>query len=281
MNPETKRTFKVAILLCLVCSVIVSSLAVGLKGIQNRKKEAFRQQSILSAAGKWKDGADAAELFEEFITPVVVDLEINKATDRYEPDDSRLDVAFAQRTPGFTVELDADVDVAGIKKLEKYSIVYEVREQEGAPPTVLVLPVRGRGLWSTLYGFVALDLVNAADGATGLKVKGLTYFKHGETPGLGGEVDNPLWKAKWPGKSIYDEDWKVKVEVAKAATTEYQVDALSGATLTSNGVTNMLRFWLGEDGFGPYLQNALSATTPTASSTDDPSKVSAVSGSRN
>ncbi len=283
MNPETKRTFKVAILLCLVCSVIVSSLAVGLKGIQNRKKEAFRQQSILSAAGKWTEGANAAELFEEFITSVVVDLEINKPTDRYQADDSRLDVAFAQRTPEFNDPLDSAADVAGIMKREKYSVVYEVREEEGAPVTVLVLPIRGRGLWSTLYGFVALDLVNAADGATGLKVKGLTYYKHGETPGLGGEVDNPLFKDRWPGRLIYDKEWNVKVEVVKNASTEseYQVDALSGATLTSNGVTNMLRFWLGEDGFGPYLQNTLSGTTPPATSTDDPPKHSAVSGSRN
>jgi Na+-transporting NADH:ubiquinone oxidoreductase subunit C len=281
MNPEIKRTFKVAILLCLVCSVVVSSLAVGLKGIQNRKKEAFRQQSILSAAGKWEDGADAAELFEEFITPVVVDLEINKATDRYESDDSKLDTKFADRTPEFHDVLDSAADVAGIKRREKYSIVYEFREQEGTPATVLVLPIRGRGLWSTLYGFIALDLVNAADGATGLKVKGLTYYKHGETPGLGGEVDNLLWKAKWTGKSIFADDWEVKVEVAKSASTEYQVDALSGATLTSNGVTNMLRFWLGEDGFGPYLQNTLASETPPASPTDDPPQVSAVTGTRN
>ncbi|MCP4859329.1 MAG: Na(+)-translocating NADH-quinone reductase subunit C [Fuerstiella sp.] len=281
MNPETQRTFKVAILLCLVCSVVVSSLAVGLKDIQNQKKEAFRQQSILSAAGKWTEGADAAELFAELITPVVVDLEINKATDRYTADDSKLDVAFAQRTPEFNDPLDAAADVAGIMKREKYSIVYEVREEEGAPVTVLVLPIRGRGLWSTLYGFVALDLVHAADGATGLKVKGLTYYKHGETPGLGGEVDNLLWKAKWPGKSIYDKEWNVKVEVAKNAKTEYQVDALSGATLTSNGVTNMLKFWLGENGFGPYLQNTLATTSPPVSSTDDPPQLSAVSGSRN
>jgi len=249
MNPETKRTFKVAILLCLVCSVVVSSLAVGLKGIQNRQKEAFRQQSILSAADKWEDGGNAAELFEEFITPVVVDLEINKATDRYESDDSRLDTKFADRTPEFHDVLDPAADVAGIKKREKYSIVYEVRENEGDPPTVLVLPIRGRGLWSTLYGFVALDLNNAADGATGLKVRGLTYYKHGETPGLGGEVDNQIWKNKWPGRSIFADDWEVKVEVTKTVTNkDYQVDALSGATLTSNGVTNMLRFWLGEDG---------------------------------
>jgi Na+-transporting NADH:ubiquinone oxidoreductase subunit C len=117
-------------------------------------------------------------------------------------------------------------------------------------------------------------MAEAADGATGLKVKGLTYYKHGETPGLGGEVDNQLWKDNWPGKSIFDDDWEVKVEVSKSATTAYQVDAISGATLTSNGVTNMLRFWLGEDGFGPYLQNTLAAETPPASSTDDPPQAS-------
>ena len=279
MNPETKRTFKVAILLCLVCSVVVSSLAVGLKEIQNQQKEAFRQQSILSAAGKWEDGANAAELFEEFITPVVVDLKINKATDLYELGADPLDTKIADRTPEFHDMLEPAADVAGIKKREKYSIVYEVRE-DGVLNT-LVLPVRGKGLWSTLYGFVALDLTAATDGATGLKVKGLTYYKHGETPGLGGEVDNPLWKAKWPGTSIYTDGWKVKVEVSKSASTEYQVDALSGATLTSNGVTNMLRFWLGEDGFGPYLQNTLAAMATTTPSTDDPPKGSAVTESRN
>ncbi|MCP4170433.1 MAG: Na(+)-translocating NADH-quinone reductase subunit C [Fuerstiella sp.] len=279
MNPETKRTYKVAIQLCLVCSVVVSSLAVGLKDIQNQQKEAFRQQSILSAAGKWEDGGDTAELFKEYITPVVVDLEINKATDRYQADDSRLETKFADRTPEFHDILDSAADVAGIRKREKYSIVYEVRESDVLK--TVVLPVRGKGLWSTLYGFVALDLTAAADGAAGLKIKGLTYYKHGETPGLGGEVDNPLWKAKWPGKSVYTDGWEVKVEVSKSASTEYQVDALSGATLTSNGVTNMLRFWLGKDGFGPYLQNTLATVFPPASSTDATVQGGADTTSRN
>ena len=98
-----------------------------------------------------------------------------------------------------------------------------------------------------------------------MTVRGLTYYKHGETPGLGGEVDNQLWKAKWPGKEVYDSDWNVKVEVTKSVTDDTcQVDALSGATLTSNGVTNMLRFWLGSKGFGPYLQQLAGVAETTS-----------------
>ena len=88
-------------------------------------------------------------------------------------------------------------------------------------------------------------------------MKGLTYYQHAETPGLGGEVDNDLWKAKWPGKQIYSEGGEVRLEVAKSAATDYQVDALAGATLTSNGVSNMLQYWLGQHGFGPYIKSLL------------------------
>jgi Na+-transporting NADH:ubiquinone oxidoreductase subunit C len=113
------------------------------------------------------------------------------------------------------------------------------------------LPVEGYALWSTLYGFLALDV----DTKT---VRGLTYYQHGETPGLGGEVDNPAWKALWPGRIAYDEQWLPTIRVIKgkagsASEDPHQVDGLSGATLTSRGVTNMLQFWLGENGFGPYL----------------------------
>jgi Na+-transporting NADH:ubiquinone oxidoreductase subunit C len=159
--------------------------------------------------------------------------------------------------------------------MEKYSIVYQIKDNDDKLAT-LVLPIRGRGLWSTLYGFIALDVKDIAEGPEHVTVAGLTYYKHGETPGLGGEVDNKLWKAKWPGKLVFDENWAVKAEVSKTATTDYQVDALSGATLTSNGVTNMLKFWLGQNGFGPYLKNL--AGTPkvkepqTASLSESPTK---------
>lgn len=262
MKPETKKTFEVAIKLCLICSVVVSASAVALKGTQDRKKEEFRQRSILEAAGLWEDGADVGDLYKSKITPVVVDLETDSASERFEPDDSSLDLKTILRDPEKVADLPAEADVAGIKKREAYSVVYQVKDDDALQK--IVLPIRGKGLWSTLYGFIAIDMTKADEGAEGLEVAGLTYYKHGETPGLGGEVDNALWKAKWQGKYIFDQEWDVKIEVAKNASGDYQVDALSGATLTSNGVSNMLKFWLGENGFGPYLQS-LAADAPATS----------------
>ena len=117
----------------------------------------------------------------------------------------------------------------------------------------VILPVHGYGLWSTLYGFVALE----SDLNT---IAGLGFYEHGETPGLGGEVDNPRWKALWEGKQAYREG-NVAISVIKgavnpqASTAAWQVDGLSGATLTSKGVNNLVRFWLGQDGFAPFLSN--------------------------
>lgn len=264
MKPETQKTFKVAVTLCLLCSVIVSSLAVGLKGIQDRAKEEFRQQSILAAAGLWEDGEDSGQLFKDYITPIGIDLEDFKPEDG-DLTDAKFDLAKSLQDPNLHRELAQEEDVAGLKKMEKYSIIYRVPKD--GPLEKLVVPIRGRGLWSTLYGFIALDVKDISGGPTNIKVAGLTYYKHGETPGLGGEVENELWRAKWPGKLVFDDDWDVKAEVSKSASTEYQVDSLSGATLTSNGVTNMLKFWLGSDGFGPYLKTLAGNAAPAEPNT--------------
>ncbi len=125
--------------------------------------------------------------------------------------------------------------------------------RSGADIEKIVLPVHGYGLWSTLYGFLALE----GDGNT---VAGITFYEHGETAGLGGEVDNPAWKALWPGKAIYADDGRVALKVVKgavnpkAAGAEHQVDGLSGATLTSRGVENLVSYWMGDAGYGPILK---------------------------
>jgi Na+-transporting NADH:ubiquinone oxidoreductase subunit C len=117
---------------------------------------------------------------------------------------------------------------------------------------MVVIPVEGKGLWSTLYGFLALDKdVNT--------IKGLTFYQHAETPGLGGEVDNPKWKALWPGRKAFGDDGQPKIAVIKGqagpvAEDPYQVDGLSGATITARGVSHLVQFWLGTNGFGPYLK---------------------------
>ena len=254
-----QNTFRVAILLCLVCSVMVSVMAVGLRSTQQQKKEQFRQQNILKAAGLWKEGGDAAALFKQHITPVVLDFETGKSTDRYAPDANEVDPRVATRSDELSKPVDGSEetgeDIASIRNRETYTTLYEVRE-DGKLKT-LILPIRGYGLWSTLWGFIAIDFSSSSSDVSSLEVKGLTFYQHAETPGLGGEVDNDLWKAKWPGKHIYDDQGDVRLEVSKSAATDYQVDALSGATLTSNGVSNMLQYWLGQHGFGPYIKSLL------------------------
>ena len=126
--------------------------------------------------------------------------------------------------------------------------------KQGGAVDQLVLPIYGKGLWSALYGFLALS----ADGTT---VRGITFYEHGETAGLGAEVDNPKWKAIWPGKQVFDESGKIRLEVIKgrvsptSPTVQYEVDGISGATITSKGVSHLIRYWLGPDAFGPFLEH--------------------------
>jgi Na+-transporting NADH:ubiquinone oxidoreductase subunit C len=116
----------------------------------------------------------------------------------------------------------------------------------------IVIPVEGVGMWGTLYGFLAID----RDTTT---ISGLTYYDQKETPGLGGEAGNPRWQALWRGRKAYDENWEPRIVVIKGhagppSQDPHRVDGLSGATITSNGITRMMQFWLGREGYGPFLQ---------------------------
>ncbi len=91
-------------------------------------------------------------------------------------------------------------------------------------------------------------------------MRGFSFYEHGETPGLGGEVDNPNWKQQWPGKKVYDEQGKLRITVLKgtvdrnAPDAVYQADGLAGSTLTARGVDNLLKYWLGADGYRPFIE---------------------------
>lgn len=248
---STARTLTVALLVCLVCSVFVAGAAVALKPIQADNRLLDKQRSILAIAGLGYPGMSASQikaLFDERIVARVVDLRSGTFTDAQNP--QTFDPLRAAKDPELSDSLPAGQDIASIKRRERFSTVYLV-EQDGRLDT-LILPVRGYGLWSTLYGFMAIkgDLNTVA---------GMGFYQHAETPGLGGEVDNPKWKALWPGKTLFDDDGRLAVKVVKGGIdpqspdAEHQVDALAGATLTSNGVNNLLHFWLGEQGFGPFI----------------------------
>jgi len=251
-NDTIKKTLLVAVALCIVCSLVVSSAAVLLKPAQIKNKALDRKSNILAAAGMLEPGQSDAEIEEIYaskITPRIVDLKSGRYTDEFSPE------GFEQKkiakNPKTSIDLSDAEDQANISRRENFSIVYLV-ENNGQLDKI-ILPVHGYGLWSTLYGFLALE----SDLNT---VAGFGFYEHGETPGLGGEVDNPKWKNQWQGKEVYD-DGEVALGVVKGSVdpdkegSEHKVDGLSGATLTSNGVTNLVHFWMGEMGYKHFLAN--------------------------
>ena len=238
---------------CVVCSLLVSGSATLLKERQLANAQLDKQRKVLDVSGLMEPGKrlprdEVDALFKNRIKVKFVELSTGALAE-----EGRFDVAIynpkkALKDPALSVE--AKANKAGVSRVPLYGMIYEIYAEDGTLDR-LVLPIEGKGLWSTLYGFVALD----GDGTT---IRGLTFYKHGETPGLGGEIVNPSWKAKWPGRKVFDDEWKPQIRVIKgpAGSPEeapHEVDGLSGATITSNGVTNLLRFWFGEQGFGPYL----------------------------
>ena len=250
---STARTLTVALLVCLVCSVFVAGAAIALKPTQVENRLLDKQRSILAIAGLGEARMSAAKvksLFNSTITAKLVDLETGKFSDAFDP--ITFDPLKAAKDPKTSSVLKGSVDIAGIKRQERYTTVYMV-EKDGEVET-LILPVRGYGLWSTLHGFIAVK----GDLNT---VVGMGFYQHGETPGLGGEVDNPKWTGQWPGKTLFDDNGELAVQVVKGGVDPqnpkavHQVDGLAGATLTGNGVDNLLKFWLGQNGFGPFIAN--------------------------
>lgn len=262
-NKESMRhTLRVAFLVCLVCSLVVAGAALGLKPAQLVNSQLNKQRSILSIAAEAPEDAPAAEvqrLFKERIQARIVDLDEGRFSDAQDP--ATYDSAKALQDATLSRDLTAEEDIASIHRRERYATVYTV--EEGGQIKTLILPVRGYGLWSTLYGFVALknDLKT---------IVGLGFYQQAETAGLGGEVDNPRWKALWPGKLAFNDAGEPDIHILKGnvdasnPNAAHQVDGLAGATLTSKGVQHMLDFWLGQHGFGPFLNTLRQGGAKTA-----------------
>lgn len=245
-NDSIEKTLFVAVALCLVCAVVVAGAAVLLRPMQSANQAVDVRRNIVEVAGLL-DGNSIDQAFEKIETRVV-DLKTGEYTDAVDP--STYDQRKAVKDPVLSETIPGDEDIAKIKRRAKYAPVYLV--QEDGKLDTLVLPVHGYGLWSTMYGFLALD----SDLET---IVGFKFYDQRETPGLGGEVENPAWRAQWEGKKLYDDEGNLRIEVLKSKVdktkpdAQYQVDGLAGSTLTSRGVTNLLHYWLSESGFGPYL----------------------------
>lgn len=242
-NDSIKKTLFVVIALSLVCSIIVSTAAVVLKPKQQANAVLDQQTKILEVAGIDLAG-DIPALYAENIEPRLVDFATGDFVDG---DAAAYDQRKAAKDPAQSIKLSAEDDVAKILRRANTGTVYLVKS--GEETTKVIIPVHGNGLWSMMYAFVAVE----TDGNT---VSGITYYEQGETPGLGGEVENPTWRAQFVGKKLFDENHKPAIQVVKGGApegSEHGVDGLSGATLTSVGVQHTFDFWLGEMGFGPFL----------------------------
>lgn len=246
-------TFAVAAVLCVACSLMVSGAAQGLKDRIEENEEVDKKKNVLLAAGLCEKNAtkDAVnKIFKTSIREVVVDfatgqpLSDSEVTERF---GAKYDAGKASKDPSLQVAIEPADALMGVRHRAPASPVYQV--VDGDQVQGFIFPVEGKGLWSTLKGFLAIE----ADGTT---VRGITFYSHAETPGLGGEVDNEGWKAKWQGKKVFGEGGDVALGVIKGtASSEYQIDGLSGATITSNGVSGIVSYWMGDNGFGPFLKS--------------------------
>lgn len=249
------KTIGVATGICLFCSLFVSVAAVKLRPRQIQNQRLDKIQNILLVAGLADEDADPMTLYQDRIKPDLIELSSGQSVGEDQFDAvlniDNFDIKVLARSNTYSQAIPSSEDIAGIRRKPLHMVVYQ--RQEGGTMTRLILPIYGKGLWSTLYGFLALedDLQTVA---------GITFYEHGETPGLGGEIDNPNWKDSWQGKQAYDDSGNAVIQVIKgqvdpgSPSANRQIDGLSGATLTARGVDNLIQYWLGESGYGPYLK---------------------------
>ncbi|MBQ1783771.1 MAG: Na(+)-translocating NADH-quinone reductase subunit C [Gammaproteobacteria bacterium] len=248
-NDSFSKTMLVVVASCLVCALVVSVAAVSLRPRQLEQRALDKQRNILAAAGIAAPEGRIPEVYHKYIDAKVIDLATGNFVDEVDP--NTFDQRKAVKLKEFAQPVPPEVDIAGVRAISRLASVYIAHDDAGAVSTY-VIPIHGQGLWSTMYAFLAIQ----PDGVT---AKSVVYYDQGETPGLGGEVVNPLWIAQWDGKKLFNDQGEVALTVLKSTADPsdpnfaYQIDGLAGATLTSKGVHNSFVFWLGEYGFGPFL----------------------------
>lgn len=248
-NDSIKKTLFVVIVLSLVCSIIVSTAAVSLRDMQQSNAALDQQSKILQMADVDMTEATIPELYAQYIEPKLVDFATGELVDETKDGISveGYDQRSAANDPNQSILLNPEDDLGKIIRRANYGEVFLVKK--GDEISRIILPIHGNGLWSMMYAFVAVEM----DANT---IAGIIYYEQGETPGLGGEVENPAWRAQWIGKKLFDANHQPAIKVVKSGApvdADHGVDGLSGATLTSTGVQHQFDFWFGEQGFGPFL----------------------------
>lgn len=251
---STRYTVLFATGVSVVCALLVATAAVGLRERQEANALLYKQKNVLLAASLVQPGDELSRgelqaVFDQRIKMRGIDLQTGQLLPEGQFDGKTYDQRKARNDPALSRA--APVNDAQIARLPKVVTLYQVAGSDGQVDQ-LVLPIEGMGMWGTVYGFLSLD----RDGNT---VRGLTFYEQKETPGLGGEIANPKWQALWVGRKAYDANWSPQLAVIKGqagppAQDPHHVDGLSGATITSKGITRVIRFWLSADGYAPFLK---------------------------
>jgi Na+-transporting NADH:ubiquinone oxidoreductase subunit C len=212
---NTLRALGVALAVAFVCALLVSVVAVSLRPVHAQLELVLAALSDIGRA-QTIDSLEAR----------LVDLETGAFDDSTDP--TAFDADRAASKPATSVAIPAELDLAGLKRRALLAQVYLVRGS-GNAIDLIILPVSGRGYQSTL------------------------------PPGVGARIEEPEWEAQWRDLSAYDDDGVLRIGVRSHGAgysddAQYQVDGISGATRTAQGVDGMLRFWLGDFGFEPFLQ---------------------------
>lgn len=245
-----RKVLLIATLVALICSALVTISAISLRPVQEKNRLHYMHVNILEVAGLLQPGMDIKSQLGQ-LEAHLVNLDLGTFHDVEHPE--VYDQRKAARDPEQSITLLPAQDLAAIKRRANFALVYLTRDA-GNRIDRIILPIYGRGLWSTLYGFIAVR------GDTNTVI-GIRFYEHAETPGLGGEVDNARWLKQWRGKQVFDNFWRPAIRLVKGGLDQddpqlaHKVDALSGATLTNRGIENIIKFWLGVDGFGPFLEN--------------------------
>lgn len=246
-EPSALRALLLALVVCGVCSAVVTTAVVTLRPFQVANQRAENRAKVaallsgLEGVSAMLEGSTEAGARRAELAVRVVELGTGEYAPAMDPD-ALLETPVDEREGS---ALPAGEDPAGIGWMPRYAPVYELL-REGAVETV-VLPVHGDGYLATIRGFLAV----AGDGNT---VRGITFTEHEETPGLGGEIDSDAWQARWRGKELRGPEGEIRIRVVEdAGSSPFRVQGIGGATKTGNGVSEMVRFWVGPRGFGPYL----------------------------
>ncbi len=244
INDTPARALGVALSVAFVCALAVSLAAVTLRPFYLANQEQARVGRLVAILDALAVQGRPYTLDD--IEAKTVRLDDGVYDDSINADE--FDAVTAALETATSITLEPGDDIAGIRRRANHAVVYLIGDST-AQPDVVILPVYGLGYQSTLRGYLALD-GNAND------IVALTFYEQGETPGLGGRIEEPGWQALWRGKQAFAADGAVAISVGGSdhGGSIHQVDGISGATQTTLGVDALMRFWLGERGFGPYLK---------------------------